>query len=202
VRVLVADDHPALRAGLEALLRQESDFVSLGAFHDERTVMRAIAQGRPHVVILDYALDGGDGLSVCFRIAQVPDPPRVVLYSAYVDHVFAVPATLAQADAIVSKSAPVDDLLAVVRAVAAGERRMPALDREAMMAASSRLASKDLPIAGMLVARVPVDEIADTLDVPSEDVRRRALRIIGALQSQERRFEFDRPEETVVLGAG
>ena len=183
VRVLVVDDHPALREGLEGLLREEDGFLPLGALPGANGVAEAIDALRPDVVILDYVLDRGDGLSVCFRIKQQPDPPAVVLYSAYVDSVFAVPATLAQADAIVSKTAPVDDLLDVVRGAAAGEARMPPLFPEAMSAASARLAPEDLPIAGMLFARVSVAEIADTLGVHRDEVRGRALRIIGELQA-------------------
>lgn len=186
IRVLVVDDHPALRAGLEGLLGQENDFVLLGAFHDERKAIAEIARAHPDVIILDQALDRGDGLRVCFRIKQLLDAPRVVLYATYVEPLFAIPAALAQADAIVSKSAPVDELLAVVRAVAAGERSMPPLDREAMATVSSRLAAQDLPVAGMLFASVGVDDIARTLGVPAGDVRSRALRIIGALQRRER----------------
>lgn len=185
--MLVVDDHPALRAGLEGLLGEQSGFVSLGALPGQDELGAALRDSRPDVIVLDYALARGDGLSVCFRVKQRPDPPAVVLYSAYVDRVFAVPATLAQADAIVAKSAPVDELLEAVRAVAGGERRMPLLDRDAMEVASSRLAVEDLPVAGMLFARVSVEDIAITLDLPRDDVRQRALRIIGGLQDRDRR---------------
>ena len=186
VKVLVVDDHPALRQGLGGLLRQEDGFVPLGALPDANQLSATIGELRPDVVILDYALEQDDGLSVCFRIKQRPDPPAVVLYSAYVDPIFAVPATLAQADAIVSKTAPVEELLDVLRSIAAGARRMPPLDREAMSAASARLAPEDLPIAGMLFARVKVAEIAETLAVHPDRVRAQALKIIGGLQARDR----------------
>ena len=103
--VLVVDDHPALRAGLERLLDQEAGYRLLGAVSSEAELAVALQRHRPDVVVMDYALARGDGLSACFRLKQRPHPPGVVLYSAYVDDVFAVPATLAQADAIVSKNA-------------------------------------------------------------------------------------------------
>jgi CheY-like chemotaxis protein len=61
--------------------------------------------------VLDDALDEHDGLTTCFRLKQQPDPPAVVLYSAYVDRVFAVPSAIAQVDATVAKDAPVTELL-------------------------------------------------------------------------------------------
>ena len=186
IAVLVVDDHPALRDGLEGLLRVQDGFACVGALAGASQVARAVEARRPDVVILDYALAEGDGLSICFRLKQHRDAPAVVLYSAYVDPVFAVPATLAQADAIVSKAAPVDELLAAVRDVAAGRRRMPELSPESMSAAFSRLDATDLPIAGMLVSRVGVPDVAATLELDADDVRGRALRIIGELQARDR----------------
>lgn len=186
ITVLVVDDHPALREGLAGLLQAEDGLLALGSLPGTDGLADAIDMLRPDVVILDYALDQEDGLSVCFRLKQRPDPPRVVLYSAYVDPSFAVPATLAQADGIVSKTAPVEELLSVVRRVAAGESRMPPLHPGAMNAASSRLAPEDLAVAGMLFSRVTVAEVAETLGLHPGEVRARALKIIGELQARDR----------------
>ena len=111
VSVLVVDDHPALRAGLEQLLDQEPGYRLLGTVSSEAELAVALERERPDVVVMDYVLTHGDGLSACFRLKQRPQPRGVVLYSAYVDEVFAVPAALAQADAIVSKNDPVEVLL-------------------------------------------------------------------------------------------
>lgn len=186
VSVLVVDDHPALRAGLERLLDHEPDFELLGTVAIEEELTSALGRQRPDVVILDYALGRGDGLSACFRVKQLPQAPGVILYSAYVDRVFAVPATIAQADAIVSKAAPVEVLLSAIRAVAAGASEVPSPSPEAIDAASSRLQADDLPVLGMLFARIPVADIAATLDLPPREVRARALRIIAAMQARER----------------
>src|SRR3954470_6318076 len=187
VSVLVVDDHPALRAGLEQLLDQEAGYRLIGAVSSEAELAVALERDRPDVVVMDYALTRGDGLSACFRLKQRPHPPGVVLYSAYVDDVFAVPATLAQADAIVSKNDPVGALLTTVDAVAAGESRVPPPDAELIEAASARLDAEELPIVGMLFARARVDDIATILGVEPREVRARALRIIGEMQAHDRR---------------
>lgn len=191
VSVLIVDDHPALRAGLRGLLDQEPGLGFFAAVAGEQEMLAAVRHGRPDVVILDYALKRGDGLSACFRAKQCPQPPAVILYSAYADPVFAVPAAVAQADAIVSKSAPVDQLLHTVREVVAGPPRLPQPDPEIVEAASAGLLDEDLPVLGMLFARVPVREIAQTLGATPGEVRARALRIIGELQAGHR---LERPE--------
>jgi DNA-binding NarL/FixJ family response regulator len=186
VTVLVVDDHPALRAGLERLLEHEPGYRFLAAVSSEEELTIALRRSRPDVVVLDYALSRGDGLSACFRVKQRSDPPGVILYSAYVDRVFAVPATLAQADAIVSKNAPVEELLTAIDAVAAGDAEVIRPEAEVIEAASSRLGPEDLPVLGMLFAGMQVDAIATTMGVRARDVRSRALRIIGEMQARDR----------------
>jgi DNA-binding NarL/FixJ family response regulator len=190
VSVLVVDDHPALRAGLEQLLDQESGYRLLDAVSREAELAIALGHHRPDVVVMDYALARGDGLSACFRLKQRPRPPGVVLYSAYVDEVFAVPATLAQADAVVSKNDPVEVLLAAIDAVAAGDSQVPSPDPELIEAASASLDAGHLPIVGMLFARVRVDDIAMTLGIEPREVRARALRIIGEMQAHDHRHGY------------
>jgi DNA-binding NarL/FixJ family response regulator len=183
VRVLVVDDHPALRAGLEGLLRNEPGIESVGALDGTVGLLSAVQDLRPDVVVLDYALGADDGLSTCFRVKQQDHRPAVVLYSAYVDDVFTVPALIAQADATVSKSAPIDDLLSAIHAAAAGTVPRRALDPERIQAASARLLAEDVPIATMLLVGTAIADIADILDTTTADVRHRALRIIGRLQA-------------------
>ncbi|HEX2104786.1 MAG TPA: response regulator [Solirubrobacteraceae bacterium] len=183
IRVLVVDDHPALRAGLEGLLCSEPAVECVGALAGTEGLLSAVRDLRPNVVVLDYALGTDDGLTTCFRLKQQPHPPAVVLYSACVDGVFAIPTAIAQADAAVSKSAPIDELLAAVQAAAAGTQPRPALDPELIQAASARLLTEDLPVATMLLGAIPVADIADILGTTTADIRNRALRIIGRLQA-------------------
>jgi DNA-binding NarL/FixJ family response regulator len=183
VQVLVVDDHPALQAGLEGLLNGETGINCVGVLDGADGLFPAVLKHRPDVVVLDYALAESDGLSLCFRLKQQPIAPRVVLYSAYADGAFTVPAAIAQADAVVAKSAPVDELLSTIRHVAWDEMERPQLDAEVIEAASARLAADDLPVAGMLLGAVPVRDIARILELSMSEVRRRALRIIGQLQA-------------------
>lgn len=187
IRVLVVDDHPAIRAGLDGLLTGERGFDCIATLAETDRLLEAVSETRPDVVVLDYALGGDDGLTTCFRVKQQNDPPAVVLYSAYVDPVFTVPAAIAQADATVSKNAPVAELLGAIRDVTSHGPRRPTLDHEVIQAASARLLTDDLPIAAMLLSATPVAEIASIVDMSVTEVRRRALRIIGRLQAGTRR---------------
>jgi DNA-binding NarL/FixJ family response regulator len=182
IRVLVVDDHPAMRAGLTDLLADEPGMEPTGAVGGTDELWPALRRLAPDVVVLDYALAAGDGLTACFRVKQRPGGPRVVLYTAYADAVFAVPAAVAQADAVVSKSAPVSALLGAIRRVHAGETLRPRVEPALLEAAAARIDAGDLPVAGMLLERVAPDEIARTLGVHPAEVRARAGRIIGRMQ--------------------
>jgi DNA-binding NarL/FixJ family response regulator len=186
IRVLVVDDHPAVRAGLEGLFVGEPAIDCVATLAGASDLMQAVRAKRPDVVVLDYALGEGDGLSACFRLKQQSSPPGVVLYSAYVDHAFAVPSAIAQADAIVAKGGPLSELLSAISGVASGAAERGPLDPELVEAASARLVSDDVPIAAMLLAATPVPDIADILDLSVREVHRRAQRIIGRMQAGDR----------------
>jgi DNA-binding NarL/FixJ family response regulator len=183
-RVVVADDHPALRAGLERLLGAAPEVSLAGSVGDAGALLATVAAQAPDVVVLDYGLGGGRGLATCLRLKQRSNPPGVVLYrSGPSGELFAVPARVAQADALVPKSAPVDVLLDAISDVTRGVDRLPALDPPLLDAAFSRIDPRDLPIAGMLVAGVRTPEIAWTLGLTTEAVLARALQVLGLLQS-------------------
>jgi DNA-binding NarL/FixJ family response regulator len=186
IRVLVVDDHAAVRAGLEGLLVGERDLDCVATLAETVGLLQVVSETRPDVVVLDYALGAEDGLTTCFRLKQQSMAPAVVMYSAYADRVFTVPAAIAQVDAMVSKSGPVGDLLFAIRGVASGGVRLPRIDHELIEAASARLLAEDLPIAAMLLSATPVPDIANVLHMSDADVRRRALRIIGRLQAENR----------------
>jgi len=186
VSVLVVDDHPALRAGLLALLSSEPGIEALGAVHDAEGLAAAVERRVPDVVVIDHALTAGDGLAACLRLKQRPDPPGVVLYSTFADAVFGVPAAAAQADAVVHKGAPVQELLDAIRDVADGLVRTPPPDPELVHAVAVRVPPEDLTILGMLIARMTVAQIAATLGCPDAEAGARAMRILGELQAPER----------------
>ena len=85
IRVFVVDDHPVLRAGLEAVLRTEPGFVCVGTAGDGHELLAALRHTRPDVVLLDWRLGDEDGLSLCRTLRAEPAPPEVVLYTATAD---------------------------------------------------------------------------------------------------------------------
>ncbi len=181
ISVLVVDDHPAVRAGLRALIDAESDMSAIGEASDEFTLLPAIRRFEPDVVLLDYQLPGTNGIALCRRVKARLNAPRVVIYSSFVAPSMAVPARIAGADALVDKAVPPRELAATIRSVASGDAVVPEVTPETMALASDLLHVEDLPILGMLANRVRPVEIAETLNISVEELAHRTDQILAVL---------------------
>jgi DNA-binding NarL/FixJ family response regulator len=115
IRVALLDDHPGVRAGRQAILATEPDLQVVGSAADEHALWPLLERARPAIVVLDLHHPGRDGLALCLQIKRQPDPPAVVLYSAYTSAALVVAAAVAGADAIVSKSSALTTLLEAIR---------------------------------------------------------------------------------------
>jgi DNA-binding NarL/FixJ family response regulator len=189
IRVILVDDHPAMRAGLTAVLRSEPGIVALGAASSADDLPLTLNRTRPDVVLLDYHLPGTDGLTICRQLKRTVPAPAVLLYSAYADASLVVPALLAGADGMLHKSAPAPELFDAIRTVARGDRVLPPVDREMLEAAGAELDPQDLPILGMTIEGTPPAEIAATLRLdPAE--------LSGRIDAMVQRLRVDVPAPT------
>jgi two-component system, NarL family, response regulator DevR len=184
IRVLLVDDHPALRAGLFSVLRAEPGIVPQAAVASPREALAEMERGMPDLVLLDYHLQEGDGLTLCHRLKTRPDPPRVLIYSAYADTRLIIPAMVAGADGVANKAAPAEELFEAIRTISKGGSILPPVSRELLELASSRLEPDDLPILGMIMDRTDRGDIAQVLQLSQEELQKRIERMLVALRLQ------------------
>jgi DNA-binding NarL/FixJ family response regulator len=182
IRLLLVDDHPAMRTGLGAVLAAEPGMVVLGAVASADELTPALNRTKPDVVLLDYHLPSSDGLVLCRILKRSVPAPGVLLYSAYADASLAIPAILAGADGLLNKAAPAKDLYDAIRRVARGDRVLPAVPRDLLDAASARLDPEDLPILGMILDGASPADVAATLFLEPRDLSARLDRMIGRLR--------------------
>jgi DNA-binding NarL/FixJ family response regulator len=185
IRTLIVDDHPAMRAGLATVLEQTEDIAVVGAATGGRQMWRMVGPADPDVVLIDFDLDGEDGVILCHRLKRRPDPPGVVLYSAFADRTLISPAMLAHADALVSKRA---DASVVCNAVRDAARRstppdLPADERERLGAI---LDDQDLSLAALLLSRRPLDHIAEVTGMTRDEVEGAVERMLKRLVPRRR----------------
>ena len=123
VRIIVADDHQVVRAGFAALLDTQSDFIVVGTASDGNAAVRASRELHPDVVLMDVRMPGMDGLEATRLITglQAVGSPRVVMLTTFDLDEYVYEALRAGASGFLLKDAPRHDLIAAVRAAAAGD---------------------------------------------------------------------------------
>ncbi len=164
IRVVVVDDHPALRAGLHTVLESEPGIVYAGeSSGDEETLWSLLRRVQPDLVLLDYHLPKGDGLQLCYRIKQQVPAPAVIIFSAYASPELMLPAQLAKADGLLSKGVGARELFDAIRRVNRGERLVGEPSSAALREAHARIPDDDRALVGMLLDGTPEAEAATTL---------------------------------------
>lgn len=181
IRLLVVDDHAAVRAGLFGLLRREPGLVPLGAVGSVAEALREARSLEPQVALIDFQLPDGDGLTLCRELKLLPKPPRVVIYSAFARPALAVAAKLAGADGLVDKGVEVDDLFDAIRAVGRGEQALPPLEPEMISRCTTRLDPDDVSIFGMLMSGTSIADTASVLSSDERAVEERLRKMLGDL---------------------
>jgi DNA-binding NarL/FixJ family response regulator len=120
VRVLIVDDHPIWREGTARFLT-EAGYAVVGTAGDGAQALRVAAATRPDLVLLDLNLPGLAGPDVIGGLLAAKPPPRVLMLSASGERQDVLDAVTAGAVGYVLKSAQLSDLIAAVRAAAAGQ---------------------------------------------------------------------------------
>ncbi len=165
IRILVVDDHPAVRSGLVQLLEQQPDLsVEAVCINAEGAVAQADAGGID-VAVVDYHLGGRNGLWVTRKLKRLPQPPRVIIYSAFANDHLAACCAVAGADAVLNKGGLGSELSDAVRAVAQGRRLLPRVSQPLADMLRRRLGDAEQPLFGMLLAGIPRVEIEQTLGI-------------------------------------
>lgn len=126
VRVLLADDHALVRAGIRALLTALPTVEVVGEVADGREAVRAIAGTQPHVVLMDIMMPGLNGLDATARIVKEFPSVRVVMLSMNANEEYVLQAMRAGARGYLLKNVEPRELAQAIAAVARGETYLTA----------------------------------------------------------------------------
>ena len=182
IRIALLDDHPAIRAGFEAIAAREVDLQVVGFAANETELWPLLRQTNPHVLVLDVHHPGRGGLKLCLQIKSQPQAPAIVLYTAFVDDAVSVAAALAGAGALVSKSSAPAVLVDAIRATARKPQTLLPVSRPIARQIAARLDAADHAILAMALAGNPPDEIGDTLRLPTSAVIGRIATMMTRLE--------------------
>lgn len=124
IRLLIADDHPVVRAGLAGLLSDEPGLEVVAEASDGEQAVRMAAATHPDVILMDLRMPGVDGVAATARIAggEAGSPaPRVLILTTYESDDQILAAIEAGAQGYLLKAAPQAEIVAGIRSVAAGQ---------------------------------------------------------------------------------
>jgi len=121
IRIVVADDHPVVREGLQALLATQPDFEVAGAACNGLEALRMVDELEPDVILLDFSMPGMSGLDVAREMNRAGLATRVILLSVWVDKQDVVRLLEAGVRGVVLKEASMPLVFKSIRKVHEGE---------------------------------------------------------------------------------
>jgi DNA-binding NarL/FixJ family response regulator len=184
LRVAIADRHPAMRAGLEAILARAGDVhVVAGVDGGRHELAHALYRTAPDVVMLEDAPGRLDGIELAREIKAAGPGLRVLLHADRPDATQVASAMLADADGLVDSGAQPRELVEALRTIAAGGTAFPEPTVRDRRELAHSLAAEDHAILAMRLAAVPRREIADTLKIDARALARRLAAMIARLRA-------------------
>jgi DNA-binding NarL/FixJ family response regulator len=197
IRVLICDDHPIVRAGLEALLGSLPDVEVVAVVADGREAVREVVGLRPDVVILDLDMPGVGGIVATREIARVAPQVAVLVLTMYGDDDSVFSAMRAGARGYLVKGVEQEDILRAIRSVAAGEaifgpgvaqRILGFLTapRDQTAVPFPELTPRETDVLDLLASGLNNAGIAARLEVSPKTVANNVSAIFGKLQVADR----------------
>jgi len=120
IRILLADDHRLVRAGLKALIEEFGDYEVVAEADDGRTALQLAIQHAPEVAVLDLTMPGMNGLDATAHIVRECPKTRVIILSMHATEHYVLEALGAGATGYVLKDCAVDELGEALRQLARG----------------------------------------------------------------------------------
>lgn len=151
IKILIADDHAIVRAGLKQFIAGEDDMIVSGEAADGMETLACVRKGECDVVLLDISMPGQNGIDTLRQIKRGrPDLPVLIL-SAYSEQQFAVSLLRAGASGYISKESASEQLVTAIRTVVGGGKYVSPSVAQVLV---SDLASEtDKPLHGTLSKR-------------------------------------------------
>lgn len=189
IRVLVVDDHPIFRDGLAGLLETIPDIEVADAVGDGATALTRVTELAPDVVVMDLNMPGIGGLEAIRRLVRI-DPMPAVLVLTMVDDDDTVTSALAVgARGYLLKGAVQEEVVAAIRAVAAGGAVLGIGSAQQLLRARNKyadLTERESQVLAMIAEGRSNPEIARELGVSLKTVQNHVSQVLTKLQVRDR----------------
>lgn len=187
VRVVVADDHPVVRAGLRALLEAEPDLEVVGECGSGAEAVRMASELHPDVVLMDLKMPELDGAAATARVVAETSS-RVVVLTTFDTDGDIIRAIEAGATAYLLKDAPSTDLIEAVRAAARGQTVLASPVATRLVSAVRRptLSAREVEVLGLVARGLSNAAVSVELRVSEATVKSHLLHVFSKLDVSDR----------------
>ena len=191
IRVLLADDHSIVRAGLRRLVEDAGDMVVVADAADGREAIKKVQESLPDVAVIDLSMPGMDGLEVVGRLlSQYPKLPVLIL-TMHEEEQYVVRAIEAGAMGYVTKRSAAEQLLKAIRKVHGGGRYLSESASEALAARMAKgtaarspldtLSTREIQVLRGLALGKSNREIAETYHISTKTIDTYRARLLKKL---------------------
>jgi DNA-binding NarL/FixJ family response regulator len=198
IRVLLADDEELVRTGLRLILAAEPDIEVVAEASDGGQAVERVAEHRPDVVLLDIRMPVVDGLEAARQMLAAGSPSRIVVLTTFDLDDYVYDALQAGASGFLLKDAPAAQLIAAVRAAAAGDAVLaPSVTRRLLAdfasrrparpaAALEKLTDRESEVLQLMARGLSNGEIAHELYIGEGTVKTHVARVLAKLGVRDR----------------
>jgi len=196
IKILIADDHPVVREGLNAMLSREVDFKVIGEAKDGAEAVSKVKELKPDVVLMDLRMPEMDGVEAMRQIRSIDADVKFIILTTYSDDDYIFSGIEAGARAYLLKDAPRDELFKAIRAVYKGESLIQPvvasklLDRFSQLSrrtpSGEELSERELEVLCLMAKGAANKEISAELKIAQSTVKTHITNIFQKLGVNDR----------------
>ncbi len=193
ISVLIVDDHPVVRQGMEMLLQTHEQIEIVGTVENGRLAVEKVETAPPDVVLMDLNMPVMDGIEATRQIRQLSPHTQVVVLTSHHEDAMVFPAVKAGALSYLLKSATPDEVIDTILAAAKGEPRLHPRIAKRLMAevAGTRrsltaLTNRELEVLKLIAQGNDNRTIAAQLTLSEKTVKTHVSNILSKLGVADR----------------